>query len=266
AWTTETAQEYKQEIGQWSEIYTGHYDDYRDTTYLARIQSDVSNRKSEMHFINRNSSFIYMDRENYDLYFIRDAETPKSTGYVHNSIIGTVLRIRTIQYFMQIVSKEIDRDQENLSSEEYLEKPPHKIKEDLERTSRMKNALQTMLSPVWTDIARSHRQHYHSVLDRVIFLSNLKGIWRNISDRIDANSRELNAIFLNKQEESSERQESILNTVNTLLGASIIFEIVSYVTADEDVSQVVNRYLSIMIIIIFVLNLLRLRQTARSKE
>lgn len=74
-----------------------------------------------------------MDRQNYDMYFIKDAETPASTGYVYSSIIGTVLRVRTIQFFMQIVAREVDRDQENLSFGGAHGEAAH---QDLERTNR----------------------------------------------------------------------------------------------------------------------------------
>lgn len=262
-WTDKTTMLYKREVGQWAEIYTGQFDDYRDHTFEERVKFDLSNRMSEIHLLNKNSALLYMDEDNYDRFFIRDERTPSSTGYIYNVVMHTIMRVRTIQFFMQILNRAIDFDQENLSSDDYLNKAPTAIKDDLDRTNRLKHSLQNMLGPIMVDLTRSHRQHYAAVLLRMVQLANLSVCSKHIHRRIDSNTRELNAIFLDKQEESSQRQESILNTVNMVLGASIIFEIVSNVTMDDEVAQPINRFLSILLVLVFFINIFRIRLRSR---
>src|SRR4030042_492542 len=73
-WTKETIDLHKKELGQWAELYSGQFEDYRADVYQKRVENDLSNRQSEIHLINRNSALIYMDPKNYDAYLIKYAE------------------------------------------------------------------------------------------------------------------------------------------------------------------------------------------------
>jgi hypothetical protein len=68
-WTQENIEKYKKVIGDWTEIYSGQWEDYSEELYNRRIQNNLSNRLSELHFIHRNSGFIYMAEENYKNFF-----------------------------------------------------------------------------------------------------------------------------------------------------------------------------------------------------
>ena len=232
-WNQNTIHENKSELGQWIELYSGQFPDYRDELYERRIKVDLSNRTSEMHFINRNSALIYMDPDNFEKFFIKDDDTPDSSGYMYNVVIKTIIQIRTISFAMIIVSNEVDEDTRQLSSEEFRKRKSKEIKDDLEKTNRLKMVLQRTLSPFFTDLTRSHRQHYHSVLQRCVEINEIEKNWELIRNKIDSNTQDMNSIFLDKQEISSERQEKILNTVNIILGTSIFFDMLGFIIADE---------------------------------
>ncbi|GAI95928.1 unnamed protein product, partial [marine sediment metagenome] len=68
-WNPENIEKYKKVIGYWTEIYSGQWDDYSETLFDKRIQNNLSNRLSELHFIRRNSGFVYMAEENYEKFF-----------------------------------------------------------------------------------------------------------------------------------------------------------------------------------------------------
>jgi len=114
-WTKESIVKYAEELGQWAEIYSGQYPDYRNEVYLRRIEEDLSNRESEVHIINKNSAMFYMDPENYTLFFKKDSETPNSTGYMYETVIKTAARIRAILHSMLLINQSIDIDTKNLS-------------------------------------------------------------------------------------------------------------------------------------------------------
>ncbi len=232
--------QHKQEIGKWVELYSGQFPDYHDELYERRIQSNLSNRTSEMHFINRNSGLIFMTDENYPKYFIKDAHTPNSTGYMYNTMIKTVIQVRTIGFAMVLVNGEIDIDTQQLTTEEFIEKKPALIKDDLDKTKRLKMILQKTLAPFFTDLSRSHRQHYHTLLKHCVEINDIEKNWEMLSTKLESNTDELNAIFLNKQEENSKRQEKILNMVNLILGASIVFEILGYILEDPTLTTAIT--------------------------
>jgi len=269
-WTNENIHKYKSELGQWIELYSGQFPDYRDDLYERRIEVDISNRTSEMHFINRNSGLIYMEPDNYRRYFIKDKETPDSSGYIYNSVVKTIIKIRSIAFAMLVVSDEIDEDTGQLGSEEFMAKKSKDIKEDLEKTKKLKLTLQRTLSPFFTDLTRSHRQHYHAVLKRCVENNEIEKNWELILNKIDSNTQEMNSIFLDKQEESSERQEKILTMVNLILGAGIVFDIIGYILADnaslqKSLAQIIGGGL-ISILIVLVLKLYVPKRKKKKKK
>jgi len=68
-WKKENIELYKKEIAYWTVIYSGQWPDYSEALYDRRIKDNLSNRLSELHFIYRNSGFIYMANENYEKFF-----------------------------------------------------------------------------------------------------------------------------------------------------------------------------------------------------
>ena len=257
-WTRENTHKYKSELGQWIELYSGQFPDYRNELYERRIEVDLSNRTSEMHFVNRNSGLIYMNPDNYRRYFIKDKNTPDSSGYMYNTVVKTIIQIRSIAFAMIVVSDEIDEDTEQLGSDVFMAKKSKDIKDDLEKTNKLKLILQKTLSPIFTDLTRSHRQHYHAILKRCYENNEIDKTWELILNKIDSNTQEMNSIFLDKQEESSERQEKILNMVNLILGAGIVFDIIGYIVAEESIQKTIVQIIGgglISVLIILVLKL-----------
>ncbi len=252
-WNQENFPKYKKELGTWVSIYSGQFDDYLDSLYENRIKGNLSNKTSEIHLINRNSGLLYMDRENYDSFFIKDEKTPNSTGYVYNTIIKTVFQMRCIGFAMVLINHEIDVDTQQLTTKEFKEKEPSLIKKDLDKTNRLKMILQKTLAPVFTDLSRSHRQHYHALLKHCVEKNDIEKNWEMISEKLESNTKELNSIFLDVQEKANKRQESILSIVNILLGAGIVFELLQYIIPDADTLQTVMKIVggSFLVLIIF---------------
>jgi len=240
-WHSNSIADHKHELGKWVELYSGQFPDYHDELYERRIRTNLSNRTSEMHFINRNSGLIYMKPENYDAYFITDEDTPNSTGYMYNVLLKTIFQIRTIAFAMILVTGEIDQDTLQLTTKTFIEKDSTVIKADLDRTKRLKLILQKTLAPFQTDLSRSHRQHYHAILKHSVEINDIDKIWATITAKLESNTEELNQIFLDKQEEANKRQESKLNQVNILLGANIVFEILGYIIDNDEVLPVVMK-------------------------
>ncbi len=270
-WTDENRMGHKEELGQWVEIYSGQFPDYKSNLYERRVAVDLSNRTSELHLINKNSALLYMDRDNYTKFFIKDDTMPKSTGYMYNTVIRTIVRIRIISFTLLMVSQDIDEDTGNLAKEEYMERDPDEIKTDLEKTNRLKNALNGLLSPYFSDLIRSHRQHYTAVLKHLIDLYDIDTNWERILKKIEMNTDQLNSVYLDKQAEASEQQEKVLNVVNVLLGAGILFEIVDYVVLDdigdyELIRKLAKVGISGVMLVILLVMVLKLRKQGKDDK
>ncbi len=255
-WTNDAINLNKRELGQWAELYSGQFADYRDDIYQRRVENDLSNRTSEIHLINRNSALIYMEPENYDAYFIKDEETPNSTNYMHGSMVNPVNKIRTIAFAMIALNSQLDSNMKNLVDKEYIKKPLKQIKNDLETTTRLKNMLQILLAPFFTDISRSNRQHYTSILSRAVALNDIEAVWGRISQKIEASSHELSTIYDEKQEETTKKQEKALGMVNLILSAGIVFDIVGYIITNDaagaEIKQIIGVIMGVFLVILLI--------------
>jgi len=90
--------------------------------------------------------------------------------------------------------------------------------------------------------------------------------WKLILNKIDSNTQEMNSIFLDKQEEASERQEGMLNLVNIILGGGILFEILGFFIMDANSLNLVNRILGGILFLIVAVGLVRLKIPKRKKK
>ena len=172
---------------------------------------------------------------------------------MYDVVVKLLARFSVILHSMLVINKEIDIDTKNLSKPDYSKKNSEQIKADLEDSKVLQNGLQGVLSPIFTDLTRSHRQHYSAVLKRMMTILNIEQNWERILKKIDLNTQNLNSIYLKKQEDSQERQEKILNMVNFLLGSSIIFEIIGFIVRDEEMVNSINSVIGIVIIGILII-------------
>jgi len=91
--------------------------------------------------------------------------------------------------------------------------------------------------------------------------------WKLILDKIDSNTQEMNSIFLDKQEEASERQEKILNMVNLILGAGIVFDIIGYFLVDSpSLQKIIPQILGGSILLFIFVLFLRLKIPKKKKK
>ncbi len=232
-WTTENVMKYGFELGQWAEIYSGHYRDYKEEIFKARVEHNLSNRVSEVHLVNRTSSLLFLEPDNYTKYFY-DGTKPAEKKYILESVVKNIARLKLITFALQAVNGSVDDDatylSRNLSKNTKLED----IQERLDRTAMLKNGLQAILAHLFSELLYSHRQHYAAILNRIVSLDDMKENWKILSEKILQNSQTLNSIYLEKQGKISKRQQTILALINILLGAGIIFDIITYVFPEGD--------------------------------
>ncbi len=275
-WNRQKREEYKKGIGEWVEVYSGQYEDYNEELYDYRIENNLSNRLSELHYIMRNSAFIYMNPENFKLFFIKDKETPNSSGYIFRSVIITTIEIRTLLFGMLLLDDVIDEDTIELTMEKELLGDPQQIKNDLDYTLRLKNTLQSVLSPVFTDLNKNNRYHYNRVLNHVLALYGISNNWDLVQRKIESNMVALENIYLDKQRElqkkqaeeltkqteaqqkASQKQQAMLTLLQLILGTGVIFDIL--VDVIDDRSQLRSAVL-ITIVILGIISIYILSKT-----
>ena len=107
-WTPANVNLHKRSLGRWIEFYSGQFADYSDELYNSRIENNLSNRLSELHFVRLNSAFIYMKRDSW---------LHTSFGeYMEQYFIKQILRVKALLLCFYRLNEDIDKSTKFLNS------------------------------------------------------------------------------------------------------------------------------------------------------
>lgn len=211
-WTQENIEKFKQTLGYWIEVYSGAWPDYNEAIYDLRIKNNLSNRLSELHFIRRNSGFIYMVDDNYNNFF---------DSYMRQFVLDPTPRIRAIIYALMSINHSLDLLFTKVSSQ-YGLIDIDVIEKKLVNLRYLRGSVQTNLSVIYDELDRNRRQHYTAVLNHLIREFQLDRINDRIANKFEVIYNAMNELYHKKNDEAEKRTQRGLVMLNILFGLSII--------------------------------------------
>jgi 8-oxo-dGTP diphosphatase len=245
AWSEENIKKYKRSLGNWIEIYSGAWPDYNEQIYDTRIENNLSNRLSELHFIQRNSGFIYMAEENYKQFF---------DSYMRQYVLDPTPRIRAILFALICINHSLDilfikRHTEYLDTET-IEKKLHNLR-------FLRGVLQTKLSVMYDELDYNRRQHYTAVLTHLIGEFGIDKVIARVNDKFELIYNTMIELYQKKTEEAQEETERGLKFLNLLFGLGIIvslgdnlvkFILVDPITFESIVAMTVSGIITLVLL------------------
>lgn len=213
-WNMENIEKYKRVLGNWTEIYSGSWKDYNESLYDKRIQKNLSNRLSELHFIRRNSAFIYMKKENFEMFF---------EGYMKNFVLEPIPKTRALLFALMSINSSLDI-LFNRNSEDFMDLEA--IEEKINNLRQLRGMIQTELSVIHNELDYNRRQHYTSVLEHLINEFNLDGMITRISKKFDVIYDSMQLLYQKQNDENQEKAEKSMNLLNILFSLGIIADFV----------------------------------------
>ena len=210
-WNDESIIKHKKELGNWTEIYSGQWGDYSDNLYDSRIIGNLSNRMSELHFIKRNSGFIYMDENNYKMHFKR---------YMVNSVLEPTAVMRAIAFTMLSINGSLDvmfRLQHSKSFDN-LEIISTKIK----NLKYLRGMIQIQMSLIYDELDYNRRQHYTSVLTHLLREFKLNEMIERTSKKFDLIYDSMQILYQEKNSENAKKQQRGMQFLQMFFGLSIV--------------------------------------------
>ena len=213
-WTQENINKFKKTIGYWTEIYSGQWEDYSETLYEKRIENNLSNRKSELHFIRRNSGFIYMAKENYENFF---------NTYMIKYVLTPTPKMRAVLFALRSINESLDF----LFLKAQLEgfKDINTIEKKIRNLRLLRGLIQTKLSLIYNELDYNRRQHYTSVLKHLLNEFEIDRIVKRISAKFTIIYDSMQRLYIQKNQENQKRTEKGLNLLNLLFGAGILADL-----------------------------------------
>ncbi len=213
-WSQQNIELHKKNIGNWTEIYSGQWEDYTDELHERRVQNNLSNRLSELHFIRRNSGFIYMAEENYEKFF---------DSYMRAFVLDPTPKMRTVLFALRSINESLDLLFLKTLSEEFINLKDLETK--INNLKYLRGMIQTKLSLIYNELDYNRRQHYTTVLMHLLSLYNLDDVIKRVNDKFDILFNSMQDLYRKKSDEVQARTERGLNLLNLLFGAGILADL-----------------------------------------
>ncbi len=210
-WTQENIELYKKLIGNWTEIYSGQWEDYSETLYTKRIENNLSNRLSELHFIRRNSGFVYMIEESYDKYF---------ESYMIKYVLDPTPKMRAVLFALRSINASLDLLFLKTQSEMFQDLKS--IENKIQNLRLLRGLIQTNLSKVYNELDNNRRQHYTSVLKHLLNEFEIEGVVKRLNEKFATIYDAMQDLYHKKSQEDQQKTERHLNILNLLVGADVL--------------------------------------------
>lgn len=260
AWTRAAVDEHKRSLGPWIEVYSGAWPDYTEDLFDARVRHNLSNRLSELHFLRRNSGFVYMAPDNLRRFF---------DGYMRPFVLAPTAQLRAMHYALMSINESLDILLMREAREDFAE-PAH-IDAKLRNLRALRGTLHMQMSEIYAEVDRNHRQHYTAVLTHLLgeFALGPGGILARVAEKFDTLNDSMHRLYERKGAEVQERTRSGLATLGTLFSLGVLSDFAALMLGTRTglvrhdlVAGVVNGVFSAVLLVVLVLALvsrLRLR-------
>jgi len=241
-WNEDSIKEYKHTLSYWTVLYSGQWEDYSPKLYEERIQDNLSNRLSELHYINRNSGFVYMKEENYEEHFER---------YMKGNVLKPSAEMRAIIFSLREINSSLDILFLNTHAEGILN--VEKLEDKIKNLRFLRGILQNTLSKIYNELDYNRRQHYTKVLKHLVNKFDLEGLKERLNTKFDLLYDSMQEIYQKQVQDDQEETEKALNILNFLLGAGILADLVgllmiAFSLSENDLSAIILNSLFAIII------------------
>jgi len=233
-WNPSNIEKYKRVIANWTEIYSGQWEDYSEILFNKRIENNLSNRLSEIHFLRRNSGFIYMAEENYEKFF---------KSYMIQYVLDPTPKLRAVLFALRSINESLDLLFLKIQSQAF--QGLKVIEEKISNLRLLRGMIQITLSAIYNELDYNRRQHYTSVLKHLLTEFEIVNIVDRISQKFNSIYDVMEDLYHKKSDENQERTERGLNLLNLLFGAGILIDLVGVIMISLNL-QIGNPFTSIL--------------------
>ena len=245
-------------LGKWTEIYSGDWEDYSENLYKSRVESNLSNRESELHYLGTNSGFIYMKESNYEHCF---------NNYMRECILIPTAKIRAILFIMLSINESLDilSDIQQEESKKRKERTLQSKVKKLEVIRNLRQNIQEQMGFILNELAYNRRYHQTYVIKHLMKQFQIEKTYERITTKFEVIYDSIQNEFLEHQL----KQERNLQYLNILIIASVLAQVLQFIiTATSGVGffLIVLNIFGILLLIAFLIYVLIHVRSAKSSE
>jgi hypothetical protein len=214
-WDTPTIQKHKKSLGPYLNLYSGQWSDYNEELFNRRIENNLSNRTTELHFYARNSAFLYIEGKGYEKYW----------NYVEEVMDPPLVRARGVIFVMLKLQDLIQRFLQELPDLRLEDVSIIEEKQaELEKTNR---SLMQLIALIRREEMVNMRAHARALNDHLIRIFRIEEVLSNVSTELNYVHESVQSINEEMNRKLQERQERLFLYLNIILGASILTEAIN---------------------------------------
>jgi 8-oxo-dGTP diphosphatase len=209
-WDKNNIEKHKRMIGYWTRIYSGQWADYSEELFERRTKQNFSNRLSELHYIQRNSGFIYIVEENYRTEF----------PYIMEHVIEPTPKVRAVLFGLMTINNSLDilfmkRYSDVFMSLETIEKKTNNLR-------FLRGMIQTKMSMIYSELDWNRREHYARILTHLLDIFRIEPVTKRVNEKFKILYDSMQEFYLQRSEKNQRVTRTILYLVNIILSAGIV--------------------------------------------
>ena len=214
-WSKENIDKYKKVLGYWTQVYAGQWGDYSEKYFERRVKENLSNRLSELHYIKRNSGFIYMAESNYKTEF----------PYIKEHVLEPTPQMRAVLFALMSINNSLDVLFMKRYSDVFMSL--EKIEEKTKNLRFLRGMIQTKMSLIYSELDWNPRQHYTRVLTHLIRKFRLEVIIDRTNEKFKMLYDSMQELYVKRSEVTQKRTKKALYYLQIILGAGFIIDYVN---------------------------------------
>ena len=224
-WNEENINNYKNILGYWTQIISGQWGDYTDEHFEKRVKKNLSNRLSELHYIKRNSGFIYMAERNYETEF----------PYIKNHVLEPTPKMRAVLFALMSINNSLDVLFMKRYSDVFMSL--EKIEEKTKNLRFLRGMIQTKMSLIYSELDWNPRQHYTRVLTHLIRKFRLEVIINRTNEKFKMLYDSMQELYIKRSEVTQKRTKKALFYLQIILGAGFIIDYVNAIRIASNIGD-----------------------------
>ena len=225
-WTEENIIRHKKSIGTWTQVYSGQWTDYSDKLYERRTEKNLSNRVTELHYIKRNSGFIYMTPKNYETEF----------EYINQFILNPIPQIRAVLFALMSINNSLDILFMKRYSDVFMSL--EQIEEKTKNLRFLRGMIHTKMSLIYSELDWNPREHYIRVLTHLLKIFPIETIIERINKKFKTLYDTLQELYTKRHEENQKNTKKAVNFLSVLFGAGFIIDFVNAIRISLGVNEI----------------------------
>ncbi|MFX1494782.1 MAG: NUDIX domain-containing protein [Promethearchaeota archaeon] len=240
-WSRQNIDKYKSVLGYWTQVYAGQWGDYSEEYFERRVKDNLSNRLSELHYIKRNSGFIYMAERNYKTEF----------PYIKEHILEPTPQMRAVLFALMSINNSLDVLFMKRYSDVFMSL--EKIEEKTNNLRFLRGMIQTKMSLIYSELDWNPRQHYTRVLMHLIRKFRLEVIINRTNEKFKMLYDSMQELYIKRSEVIQKRTKKALFYLQIILGAGFIIDYANAIRIASNINDLAPGSVLMHLIISLVL-------------